>query len=345
MRAGLVTGKGRVELVEMPDPKPEPGKAVVEIAYCGICGTDVHAWLSGDPYNPAICGHEWVGTVAARGADVRNVKEGDRVVAGVAPACGACPACHAGDPLHCVSALLGMIGVGPLAAKHGGFARAIAVEAARLSRVPRALSDEDAALVEPATVAVHAVRRTEVRLGDFAVVLGAGPIGLLVLQCARAAGALRVIVVEPDESRGALALELGADRVLRPGVDDVAARVAEICAPLGPDVVFECAGVPATIQQSVSLVRRGGIVSLVGLASAAAQIDPGSWLVKEVRFVASLGYLHEEFDLAMALIADGRIRVAPLHTSTVGLDALGAAFAKLAVPAGEVKILVDPRRS
>ncbi len=345
MRAGLVTGKNKIELVEMPEPSAEPGKAVVEIAFCGICGTDVHAWLSGDPYNPAICGHEWVGTVAARGANVRNVKEGDRVVAGVSPACGACPACHAGDPLHCVSALMGMIGVGPLAAKHGGFARAIAIEAARLSLVPRELSDEDAAIVEPATVAVHALRRTEMRLGDSAVVLGAGPIGLLVLQCARAAGARQVIVVEPDLSRGALARELGADRVLRPGVDDVAARIAEACAPLGPDVVFECAGIPATIQQSVDLVRRGGIVSLVGLASAKAQIDPGSWLVKEVRFVASLGYLHEEFALTMALIAAGRIRVAPLRTSTVGLDQLDAAFAKLAKPAGEVKILVDPRRS
>lgn len=345
MRAGLVTGRSKIEFVDMPEPSPEPGKAVVEIAFCGICGTDVHAWLSGEPYNPAICGHEWVGTVVARGPNVRDVKEGDRVVAGIAPACGACPACRAGDALHCVRAMMGMIGIGPLAAKHGGFARAIAIDASRLSIVPRELCDEDAALVEPATVAVHALRRTDVRLGDSAVVLGAGPIGLLVLQCALASGARRVIVVEPDPSRAALASELGADLVLRPGVDAVSARIAESCAPLGPDVVFECAGIPATIQQSVELVRRGGIVSLVGFTTTRAEIDPGAWLSKEVRFVASLGYLHEEFELAMALIASGRIRVAPLRTSTVGLDELESAFAKLAKPAGEVKILVDPRRS
>jgi (R,R)-butanediol dehydrogenase/meso-butanediol dehydrogenase/diacetyl reductase len=345
MHAALVTGRQKLELVEMPEPSAEAGKAVVEIAYCGICGTDVHAWLSGEPYNPAICGHEWVGTVAACGSGVRNVREGDRVVAGVAPACGACAQCHAGDAVHCVSALLGMIGLGPLAAKHGGFARAIAIEAARLSHVPREIPDEDAALVEPATVAVHALRRTDLRLGDSVVVLGAGPIGLLVLQCARAAGASQVIVVEPDASRGALARELGADLVLQPGTDDVGARVAKACAPLGPDVVFECAGIAATVQQSVDLARRGGIVSLVGLAGAKAQIDPAAWLVKEVRLVASLGYLHEEFELAMRLIAGGRIRVAPLRTSTVGLAELDSAFASLAKPAGQVKILVDPRRS
>ena len=91
MQVGLVTGKGRVDLVEMPEPEPEPDKAVVQIDYCGICGTDVHAYISGEPYNPAICGHEWTGRVSAAGPGVVNVKEGDRVAIGIASACGQCP--------------------------------------------------------------------------------------------------------------------------------------------------------------------------------------------------------------------------------------------------------------
>ena len=97
MQVGLVTGKHQLELVEMPEPEPTPGKAVVDIAYCGICGTDLHAWLSGTPYNPAICGHEWVGHVAKAGSEVATAKEGDRVGIGVATACGSCAACARGD--------------------------------------------------------------------------------------------------------------------------------------------------------------------------------------------------------------------------------------------------------
>ena len=236
-----------------------------------------------------------------------------------------------------------MLGIGPLAPKHGGFAPAIAIEAARLYGVRSALRDEQAAMLEPAAVAVHAVRRTPLRLGDAVVVLGAGPIGLLTLQCARAAGAGRVVVVEPNASRAARALEVGADAWVDPGAQDVSERVRAECGPAGPDVVFECAGIPQTIQQSVDLIRRGGAVSLVGLATGAAEIGPGAWLIKEVRLVASLGYVREEFDVAMQLIEDGRLRTEPLHTSTVSLRDLEPAFERLLGGGEEVKILVDPR--
>ncbi len=199
-------------------------------------------------------------------------------------------------------------------------------------------------MLEPATVAVHALRRTPLQLGEAAVVLGAGPIGLLVLQCARAAGAGGVVVVEPDTERARLATELGASAVIDPNQGDVATRIQQECGAPGADVVFECAGIPSTVDQSVSLVRRGGVVSLVGLATAPAEIAPGSWLAKEVRLVSSLGYLREEFDVAMQLVADGRLGLEPLHTGTVGLTDLEAAFHRLLEGGDEVKVLVDPRR-
>jgi (R,R)-butanediol dehydrogenase/meso-butanediol dehydrogenase/diacetyl reductase len=342
MRAALVTGKREITLREMPEPEPSAGKAVVEIAYCGICGTDLHAWASGAPYNPAICGHEWSGIVAKRGAGVAHVKEGDRVSIGIAPACGQCAECRSGRGAYCSTAFMGMLGVGPLAAPHGGFAPAIAVDASRLIPVRAGLSDAEAALLEPATVALHAVRRTPVRLGDACLVLGAGPIGLLTQQCARAAGAGVIVVVEPHPARRKRAEELGANAVIDPKREDVAARVKGLLGPSGADVVFECAGIPQTIDQSASLAKRGGVVSLVGLANVPATITPGTWLVNEIRFVASLGYLNEEFDLAMGLVQDGRLKLAPLHTKTVALGEMDAAFALLNDDPSEIKILVRP---
>ena len=346
MLVGLVTGKRTLELREMPEPLPLPGKAVVQIAYCGICGTDLHAFQSGEPYNPAICGHEWTGHVSAVGArvtPVSQIREGDRVAIGAAVACGACAACQRGDATHCETAFAGMIGMGPLAAPHGGFASAIAIDASRLYRVDSKLDDVEAAILEPATVAVHAVRRTGIRLGDSVVVLGAGPIGLLVLQAARAAGAGTVVLVEPQRSRRELGGTLGADKLIDPTAVDVAEAVDGHIGARGADVVIECAGIPKTIEQAVSLARRGGMVSLVGVPNRPAQIHAAEWLVKEVRLTTSLAYLREEFDIAQGLVADGRIRCGALHTSTVSLQQMGDAFERLSDSPEEIKVLVDPR--
>ena len=344
MQVGLVTGKEQIELKDFPDPVVEPGKVVVDIAYCGICGTDLHAWLSGAPYNPAICGHEWVGHASEVHSSVTTCKEGDRVAAGGRVACGQCGTCQRGDAEHCEVAFAAICGMGPMAAPHGGFAQRIAFDGGRIYQVAPALSDEQAGILEPVTVAVHAVRRTDIRLGDSVVVIGGGPIGLLVLQCAKAAGAGTCVLLEPQASRRELAGTLGADLLIDPMAADAHERLLAHVGAGGADVVFECAGIPATINQAVTFARRGGIVSLVGVASGAAEIQAAQWLVKEIRLQSSIASLREEFFMAQSLVADGRIKTEPLHTSTVGLDGMGAAFAGLAKNPQEVKVLVDPRR-
>ena len=342
MFAALITGRHRLEMIDFPDPVPAPGGVVVDIALCGICGTDVHAYQSGEPYHPAICGHEWTGTVSAVGRDVSALIEGDRVVVAVAPSCGRCGACRAGQADRCVVAFMSALGRDPLAPAHGGFAPRIAVSADRVVKVHPALDDWQAAQVEPATVCFHAVRRSGVRLGDVAVVQGAGPIGLGTLQWVRAAGAGVVIVVEPSEERRRIAEVLGATHTTPPG-PSADALVKDVSHGLGADIVYECVGRPSTIQSAVDLARRGGSMCLIGLANQDAPINPASWLIKEISVSSALAYSREEFDMTMGMIADGRFRTQPMHTGTVGLDGLSGALADLA--SGEsthTKILVDP---
>ena len=342
MLAGLITGASTVELREFPDPTPHDDGVVVDIAFCGICGTDVHAYQSGQPYNPAICGHEWSGTVSAVGRSVSSLGEGDRVVVAAAPACGQCTACRAGQAERCQVAFLSAIGRDELAPPHGGFAPRLAVAASRVVRTDPGLDDEQAAQVEPMTVAFHAVRTSKLRLGDTAVVQGAGPIGLSTLQWVRAGGAGAIVAIEPNADRRSMAAALGADHVVAPGAP-AAELVLELTHGLGADVVYECAGRPAAIQVAVDLARRGGAVSLVGVPDTDATISPIVWLIKEIAFNASLAYFHEEFELSMGMIADGRVSVEPLHTSTARLDGLDAALADLASGrTDQTKVLVNP---
>lgn len=342
MYAALITGKEAVELQEFPDPVPADKGVVVDIAFCGICGTDIHAFQSGREYNPAICGHEWSGTVSAIGSEVKSIGEGDRVVVSIASACGRCEACRQGQAGYCQRAFLSAVGRDALAPVHGGFAPRIAVAADRVIGMDSALTFEQAAQVEPATVAFHAVRTSHLRLGDTAVIQGGGPIGLGTMQWVRAGGASNVIVVEPNPQRRELAIELGAHHAVEPGApaDEL---IKGLTHGLGADIVYECVGRGFAVQSAVDLARRGGAMCLVGLPHEEAPITVGSWLVKEIRTTSSLAYVREEFEMAMGMMADGRVRVEPLHTSTVGLDGLGAALADLASGTStQAKVLVDP---
>ena len=341
MEAALITGKETVELQEFATPEPTAERnVVVDIALCGICGTDIHAWQAGGPYNPAICGHEWTGTVSAA-SDARRISEGDRVIVAVPPACGACRPCRAGHPTVCSTVFAHATGRHPSAPVHGGFAPAIAVSEERVHKLTSPLTDVQAAQIEPLTVTLHATRKSDIRAGEFAVVQGAGPIGLLTAQLAHRSGAGTLVVVEPNTDRRAIALQLGADYAMHP--DEASSQILELTSGLGADIVFECAGAASTVQSAVDLARRGGRMCLIGLASGPAQIDPRIWLVKEIAVQSALAYTHEEFDMAVGLVADGRIDLDTMHTSTVGLGGLNEALNGLATGAGDMKVLVDPR--
>jgi 2-desacetyl-2-hydroxyethyl bacteriochlorophyllide A dehydrogenase len=340
MRAGVIKGRHHFELAELDEPRAGEGEVVVDILRCGVCGSDVHAYVEGWPYSPGVCGHEWVGVVRELGAGVVAVHEGDRVAAGVSPGCGHCRECRSSRPEYCSfgRATYG----GRLAPRNGGFARSMALHASRLCPVPSSLTDDDAALMEPASVALHGVRRSRLRVGDVACVVGCGPIGLLTLQCARIAGAGHVVAVEPDAARRAKALEVGADSAVAPG-PELREHLNELTGGRRADIAFDCAGVPATLQQSVDMVRRGGSVCMIGVSGEAASISPMRWLSKEVGIDTAMVFTLEEMHIIGGLIADGRLAVRPLHERTIVLDDLAQTIDDLAHRRLEaVKILVDP---
>ena len=162
--------------------------------------------------------------------------------------------------------------------------------------------------------------------------------------CARAAGAGLCILVEPQQTRREMGAALGADHTLDPtATPDIAGAINGILGEAGADVVFECAGIAQTVEQAAAYVRRGGVVSLVGVPNAPSQIMAAEWLMREVRLSASLGYERPDFSVAKQLVADGRVQCAPMHTATVGLAGLQDAFADLASEPEQVKVLVDPR--
>jgi (R,R)-butanediol dehydrogenase / meso-butanediol dehydrogenase / diacetyl reductase len=339
--AGLITGARTIELVEVPEPVALPGHAVVAVERCGICGTDVSAYKTGQPYTRFLHGHEWCGTVVEVGAGVA-LAAGDRVVCGSPPPCGACAECRAGLTGRCARILDIRGPAGEPPPPHGAYAERIALDARRLVPIPASMPAEIGAQVEPAAVALHGVRRSPMRLGDVVVVQGCGPIGLLAVQLARTAGAGLVVAVEPDPARRAAAGELGADRTIEPG-DAALELVREATGGLGAAVVLDCAGTGPALDGAVRLSRPGGWVTMVGVSSVPVTIDPGLWLIREITVATSLAHTWDDFQAVLALVADGRLRLQPLHSATVGLAGLADAFAGLAAAdRGWCKVLVDP---
>jgi (R,R)-butanediol dehydrogenase/meso-butanediol dehydrogenase/diacetyl reductase len=339
-----VSAPSHVEITGERRPEAAPDGVVVDIAYCGVCATDTHGYTSGGLIPPSVFGHEWTGTVTAIGADVTSVAVGQRVVSCVGPACGTCAHCLAGFPEQCDTAFAEANGVSPNAPDHGGFATAVAVAARRVTPVLDGLTDEQAALVEPTTVTFHAVKRTHQPLGAFVVVQGAGPIGLLTAQHARHAGAGRVIIVEPSESRRAVARTLGFTEVYEPGAAFTKA-VLDASDGLGADVLYECTGAASLFQASAELVRRGGILSLLGYPQSTSEVSYPDWQSRELTVIGSLAYNHEDFLGAMRAIASGAVNVEALHTGTFSLAELPELLAELAGGrSAQAKALVDPRR-
>lgn len=343
MKTGLITGARQFRFHDVSERQLKQGGAIVDITLCGICGSDVSAWRSGAHYPAGLCGHEWTGIVSAIAMEIPGIVEGTRVIcSGPGPCVTGCSACLQGHYHACANVVASLLGADGFSPDSGGFAPRQLVDARRLLPVPPGLSDIQAAMVEPATVATRAIRRSTVIAGDRVAVLGCGPIGLFAIQSLLAAGAGTVIAIDPSSHRRGLAKTLGAHLVFAP--DDAARNgIAQLTDNLGLDLVVDCAGVPATVQFSADLARQRGTVMLVGVATQQVPIDPAVWVLKELTLLTSVGFDKADSLAVLGLMESGQIRVDSMYSETIDLGQTGVAIEELAAGSDKVKVLVNTR--
>ena len=371
---------GTLSVVDLPDPRPSEGQLVLDVRACGICGSDLHAkdhadqltdvmaeigyrdFMRGD--TPTVMGHEFAGVIAERGPKTpKALKQGMTVVS---------------FPLVRSHGAVQLTGLSPLAP--GAYAEQVLVEASLTFPVPNGLSVDMAAMTEPMAVALHAVRRSEIKKGDTAIVIGCGPVGLAVICQLKARGVGSVVASDLSAGRRALALRCGADIVVDPAVDspyeksaskgvltnipdlyELALdtmgklrklpgwshlyRAADAAGAAGPKrpVIFECVGIPGMIDGVLAAAPLSSRVIVVGVCMGTDSIRPTMALSKEidVRFV--FGYTPLEFYDTLHMLADGKLDASPLLTGKVGLGGVAAAFQALGDPDRHAKILIDPR--
>lgn len=329
----------RTLTVEEAEPEaPRPGEVRIAVAYVGICGTDLHVFhgdMDGRVTIPATIGHEMSGTIVELGPDVDGWQVGDAVTVMPLDWDGTCPACLAGNQHICQN--LDFIGIDT----PGALQESWNVPASTLVRLPSGVALRDAALVEPVAVAVHDVRRSELAPGDKAVVIGAGPIGVLIATVATAFGA-EVVIAEIDANRRAAAEEMGL-RTLDPSAVDQVAWVEEWTGGAGADVVFEVSGAAAAVLGATSLIKVRGTLVVVAIHSQPRPIDLHRLFWRELRILGARVYERRDFERAIELVAQGAIPADRLITQVVPLTEVATAFETL--EAGRaMKILVEVAR-
>jgi (R,R)-butanediol dehydrogenase/meso-butanediol dehydrogenase/diacetyl reductase len=334
IQAAFYTGHKTFSLERKEAPPPGPGEVQIDVAFVGICGTDMHVFhgnMDARVGNHRVIGHEMSGTVAALGEGVEGFAPGDRVVVRPLAHCGECPACEAGFQHICHKLkFLGLDTDGALQEKWN-------VPAYTLHTLPEGMSLETAAMIEPLAVAVHDVRRARLRAGETALVIGGGPIGMLIAMVAQAEGA-KVILSEINANRLRMAAGMGFAG-LDPREGDVAARVNEITGAKGADVVFEVSGTQPGVDLMTAAAATRGRICMVAIHAKPAQVDLFRFFWRELEMVGARVYEARDYDRAIEMIAEG-LDVGRLITDRHPLGAVQQAFEALEGNATAMKTLI-----
>lgn len=344
----------RIEQVDVPSVQDKPDQVLIKIAWCGICGTDLHEFETGPILCPTtdtphpitgaklpICmGHEFSGIVEEVGSNVKDYKKGDKVVVEPTISCHTCYACKSDYTNAC--ATLGWVGLS--GGYMGGLSEFVAIEQSYLHKLPDNVSLQFGAMVEPLSVAMHAVDRANFQKGGTALVLGAGPIGCFVIKSLIARGASKVICSEPSSSRRKMAQLAGAHHVLSPKESDVVKEVQSLTGDdKGVSAAFECAGVQQTLETAISAVRTRGVVVNVAIWSKKPQIDMNALVLGEKTLTGVICYKNNHKP-AIEALSSGKIDLEGFVTATTTLDQVIEKGFKELIHNNEqhVKILVSP---
>ncbi|MGB9498363.1 MAG: 2,3-butanediol dehydrogenase [Dissulfuribacterales bacterium] len=350
MKAAVWYEKGDIRISDVPEPVPGPGQVKVKIKACGICGSDLYEYrqgpfiipatphpLTGRHGGPVILGHEFAAEVVESGLDVTGFNPGDRVTMNALIICGKCHYCKLGAYNMCQK--LGSTGF----AADGGFAEYAVLQDYALYHLPDSVSDDEGSFVEPLAVAIHAVKRSRMKIGDTVAVIGAGPIGLLVMQVCLAAGASQVFVIEPMKARRDLAIKFGAAAVFNPANEAPGKEIAKLTGGLRADMAFDCVGNQSAFDSAIKVTGRRGVICVVGLSMKPVQVPFIRLWGHEKEVTFSCGY-ENEFTSAIALLTDKRVNVKELISACIQLeDIVEKGFKPLMEePDKYVKIVVYP---
>ncbi len=338
MRAVVYEGNETpMKMQEIPAPRPGPGQLLLDVAACGICGSDLHAYQVGLYPQGMVPGHEFSGTVAAVGEGVDgDWGVGDRVVSLGALVCGQCPACRAGNQVECEQiALTGFF-------TPGAYAEQVLVSDSLTIPIPESMSFATAALVEPLTVGLAAIRDAQVPMGGNVLVLGAGVIGIAVAKWARFFGAGEVVVSDLNPERLQRAIDNGATAVIDASAESDPVAACRQLTGCEPDVILECVGRPM-LKQLIEFAPVGCHIVSVGVSMQDEPINPQVTAQKKLRITFSFGYGVEDFKFVVKVIDQGRMPVQGLVTARVTLDKVPDMFAELMGPSGHCKVLIEPQ--
>ncbi len=346
MKVAVYEGVRSIRLQERPKPRAAPGEVIVKIKYCGICGTDVHAYLHEGLLQPGlVLGHENVGTIDEIGEGVEGWKLGERVVAGPPGMCGECYYCKHGYPTLCETGFSRTNGLAP--GHDGGMAEYMRVREPKtmLHRIPDNVSFEDAALFDIMAVGLRGILQSKFKLGDNVVVVGAGAIGLCVVQWLKLGGARHITVIQPSQKKREFALKLGADVGLNPLEESAAIgeKVMALYSGIGADIVFECAGTPQSVKTSLELAKGGGQVLLLGVSGEETPLVEAMLVLREIEIKATLAYGEDEIRLCLDFLAQRKFKTEGMVSDIIGLDDIvEKGFERLASTKGLVKVLLAP---
>ncbi len=337
--AAVYKRRREVQVEQRPLPRPADGEVVVAVDYCGVCGSDLHLIDEGWGTPEDVLGHEWSGVVVAVGDAVDGVAPGDAVIGSAEPRCGRCAACLDARPSQCAHQ-------DPMTGHFdGAFATHVVRDERTVMRVPAGMSLRTAALAEPLAVALHAITRSEIRAGQHAMVMGAGPIGALIAATLVTRGH-RVVVVEPAPVRAQLARRLGVDDVRAP--EDLRVfNMAEVDTLVDDPfpVVFDSSGKKAAMEAGFHQLDRGGRLVLVGTGLEPPSFDPNRTIVLELSLCGAFVYDADGFEQALALLGSGDLPVDVLiDDEEYGLDGVGEATARLARGELAGKVMIRPNR-
>lgn len=334
MKAAVLIAPQRFELRDVPVPVIGPEEALIRVTRTGICGTDLHIFnghYAADRL-PLIPGHEFCGTVAAYGANVKHLSEGQRVVADINIGCGTCYWCRRNEILNCPT--MTQVGIG----RDGAFAEYVALPARLVIPAPDGISDAVLALTEPVACVVRAARKAQVSFGQSVVVLGAGPIGNLHVQMMRLVGAAPIIVADLSKDRCQMALAAGADAAIS-DPDQLRAKVQRLTQGRGADVVIESVGSARLYAAAQTLIRKGGHIAFFGLTGPdqPLHVDILSTILEENSLKGSVAGMGEDMFDALTLLAHGRFQTDAFTAASFPLDDIQTAFDTLAARPADLK--------